>query len=95
MSWERAVADYRRMAKPRAVEEIGDIYLIRPLGFLLVQFLRRTPLTPTMVSVLAVLAGWRREIAGGAMLAWAKGEAQPVIDEASEGGLKMVGGGGG
>ena len=58
MSWERAVADYRRMAKPRAVEEVGDIYLIRPLGFLLVQLLRRTPLTPTMVSVLAVLAGW-------------------------------------
>jgi phosphatidylglycerophosphate synthase len=46
------------MAKPRAVEEVGDIYLIRPLGFLLVQLLRRTPLTPTMVSVLAVLAGW-------------------------------------
>ena len=58
MSWERAVADYRRMAKPRAVEEVGDIYLIRPLGFLIVQLLRRTPLTPTMVSVLAVLAGW-------------------------------------
>lgn len=58
MSWEQAVADYRRMAKPRAVEEVGDIYLIRPLGFLIVQALRRTPVTPTMVSVLAVLAGW-------------------------------------
>jgi phosphatidylglycerophosphate synthase len=58
MSWERIAADYRRMAKPRAVEEVGDIYLIRPLGFLLVQLLRRTPITPTMVSVLAVLAGW-------------------------------------
>lgn len=58
MSWGQAAADYRRMAKPRAVEEVGDLYLIRPLGFLLVQLLRRTPLTPTMVSVLAVLAGW-------------------------------------
>ena len=58
MSRERAAADYRRMAKPRAVEEVGDIYLIRPLGFLFVQLLRRTPATPTMVSVLAVLAGW-------------------------------------
>ena len=58
MSWERLRADYRAMAKPRAVEEVGDIYLIRPLGFLLVQVLRGTPLTPTMVSVLAVLAGW-------------------------------------
>ena len=58
MNWERTKADYRTMAKPRAVEEVGDIYLIRPLGFLLVQAFRRTPLTPTAVSVLAVLAGW-------------------------------------
>jgi len=50
--------DYRKMAKPRAVEEWGDIYLIRPLGYLFVQVLRHTPLTPTMVSGLAVLAGW-------------------------------------
>lgn len=57
-SWGQVAADYRAMAKPRAVEEVGDIYLIRPLGFLIVQLLRRTPVTPTMVSVLAVLAGW-------------------------------------
>lgn len=57
-SWEQIKADYRAMAKPRAVEEVGDIYLIRPLGFLIVQALRRTPVTPTMVSALAVLAGW-------------------------------------
>ncbi len=50
--------DYRKMAKPRAVEEWGDIYLIRPLGYLFVQMLRHTALTPTMVSGLAVLAGW-------------------------------------
>jgi ribonuclease D len=42
-------------------------------------------------SDLAVLAGWRREIAGGALLAWLKGEAQLVIDEASEVGVRMVG----
>lgn len=46
------------MAKPRAIEEVGDIYLIRPLGFLIVQALRHTPVTPTMVSFLSVLAGW-------------------------------------
>jgi phosphatidylglycerophosphate synthase len=57
-SWERIKADYRAMAKPRAIEEVGDIYLIRPLGFLIVQVLRGTPVTPTAVSVLAVLAGW-------------------------------------
>lgn len=46
------------MAKPRAIEGLGDIYVIRPLGFLFVQLFRRTPVTPTMVSFLAVLAGW-------------------------------------
>jgi phosphatidylglycerophosphate synthase len=52
------IGDYRRMAKPRAVEEPGDIYLIRPLGYLFVQVFRRTPLTPTMVSFLAVFTAW-------------------------------------
>lgn len=58
MNWRRLKADYRTMAKPPAIEEVGDIYLIRPLGFLLVQAFRHTPLTPTAVSMLAVLAGW-------------------------------------
>lgn len=58
MSLEQLLGDYRRVAKPRAVEEVGDVYLIRPLGFGLVELFRRTPLTPTMVSGLAVLAGW-------------------------------------
>jgi phosphatidylglycerophosphate synthase len=58
MGWEGLKTDYLRMAKPRAIEEVGDIYLIRPLGFVIVQALRRTPLTPTAVSGLAVLAGW-------------------------------------
>lgn len=58
MSWEQIRRDYRAMAKPRAIEEVGDLYLIRPFGFLLVQLFRHTPLTPTAVSVLAVLAGW-------------------------------------
>jgi phosphatidylglycerophosphate synthase len=55
---ERALGDYRRMAKPRAIEEVGDLYLIRPLGFVFVQGLRHLPVTPTMVSILAALAGW-------------------------------------
>ena len=58
MSQARLRADYQTMAKPRAVEEPADIYLIRPLGFLLVGLFRRTPLTPTAVSVLAMVAGW-------------------------------------
>lgn len=58
MDWQRLARDYATMAKPRAVEGVGDIYLIRPLGLLVVELLRRTPVTPTMVSLMAVLAGW-------------------------------------
>lgn len=50
--------DYQKMAKPREIEEIWDIYFIRPAGFLLVQFFRRTGITPNMVSLLSVLAAW-------------------------------------
>lgn len=64
--------DYAKMAKPREIEGVGDLYLIRPLGFLIARILRPTPVTPTMVSVLAVMAGWltawffyRSESAGG------------------------------
>lgn len=50
--------DYRRMAKPAPVEGVADLYLIRPLGALLVAFLRHLPITPTGVSLLAVATGW-------------------------------------
>lgn len=51
--------EYRRMSKPREVEGLADLYLIRPVGALLVQVLRHVPgITPTWVSILAVLAGW-------------------------------------
>lgn len=39
---------------------------------------------------LPVLTGWRREIAGAALLEWLSGRARLVIDEASEVGLKIV-----
>jgi len=76
MGWEQVRRDYRAMAKPRAIEEVGDIYLIRPLGFLLVQLFRRTPLTPTMVSFLAVLAGW---VAAGLYFASARRGGAPAF----------------
>lgn len=50
--------DLRQMGKPREVEEIWDIYFIRPAGCLLVRLLRRTAITPNLVSALSVLAGW-------------------------------------
>lgn len=39
---------------------------------------------------LPVLAGWRRELAGGALLAWLSGETTIAIDEASEAGIKLA-----
>lgn len=50
-------SDLRGAGKPREVEGILDIYLIRPAGFLLVRLLKHTPITPNMVSVGALLAG--------------------------------------
>jgi phosphatidylglycerophosphate synthase len=44
------------MNKPREVEGVLDIYLIRPLGYLVVTLVRRTPVTPNMLSVASVVA---------------------------------------
>jgi len=51
-------SDYRKMSKPRQVEGIGDAYLVRPSGFVLVQIFRRLPVTPSFISLLSLLAGW-------------------------------------
>jgi phosphatidylglycerophosphate synthase len=53
----RVRAELRRMGKPHEIEELLDIYVIRPGGFAIVQMLRRTPITPNMVSVAAMFAG--------------------------------------
>ena len=45
-----------RANKPREVEGILDTYLIRPLGYLVATLLRRTVVTPNMLSVAAVIA---------------------------------------
>lgn len=51
--------EYRQMAKPRAIEGVGDTFLLRPLGGLLARVLAMVPwITPSIVSVLALLAGW-------------------------------------
>lgn len=39
---------------------------------------------------LPVLAGWRRELAGDALLAWLSGETTIAIDEGSEAGIKLA-----
>lgn len=72
--WRAARDDWRRMEKPRAIEDVGDTWLIRPLGFLLVQALRHTPITPNAVSLLSVVVAWasawafyRATVEGGAV----------------------------
>jgi phosphatidylglycerophosphate synthase len=50
-------SEFTRMNKPREIEEFLDTYLIRPLGFVLVQLLRHTRITPNMVSMASALAG--------------------------------------
>ncbi len=50
-------SEFARMNKPKAIEEFLDTYLIRPLGYLLVQGFRHTQITPNMVSVASVFAG--------------------------------------
>jgi phosphatidylglycerophosphate synthase len=62
LSWDggslrRARAELDRMGKPREIEELLDLYVIRPGGFAFVQVLRHTRITPNMVSVAALLAG--------------------------------------
>jgi phosphatidylglycerophosphate synthase len=53
-----AVASHEltRLDKPREVEGVLDIYLIRPLGYLVVTLVRRTPVTPNMLSAASVVA---------------------------------------
>jgi phosphatidylglycerophosphate synthase len=55
--WARARADLARMGKPREVEEWLDLHVIRPTGFVFVQLLRGTSVTPNMVSVSSLVAG--------------------------------------
>lgn len=49
-------SEFARMNKPREIEEFLDTYLIRPMGYGLVQILRHTKITPNMVSLAAVAA---------------------------------------
>jgi phosphatidylglycerophosphate synthase len=55
--WQRARVELSRMTKPAEIEGVLDTVLIRPLGFLVVQMLRRSRTTPNMVSLAAMLAG--------------------------------------
>ncbi|MBM3312416.1 MAG: CDP-alcohol phosphatidyltransferase family protein [Candidatus Aminicenantes bacterium] len=51
------VAEYRRSLKAVEVEEPVDLVLYRPLGFLVVKAVYKTPVTPNQITVFAVFIG--------------------------------------
>jgi len=57
--------EYKRGLKSVAVEEFLDLVLYRPLAFLLVRAIYRTPVTPNQLTLLSMLFG----IIGGAFFA--------------------------
>jgi len=50
-------SDYKRSLKLVEVEEIPDLYLYRPLAYLLVKAIFRTPITPNQVTVFSIFVG--------------------------------------
>jgi phosphatidylglycerophosphate synthase len=54
MSW---VSDYKKSLKMKEVEEIFDLALYRPLGFILVKSILRTRITPNHLTYLAIVMG--------------------------------------
>jgi len=63
MTW---LQEYKRGLKSVAVEELLDLLLYRPLAFLLVKAIARTPVTPNQLTLLSMVFG----VIGGAFLAF-------------------------
>ncbi|MFQ5701041.1 MAG: CDP-alcohol phosphatidyltransferase family protein [Acidobacteriota bacterium] len=51
-------AELRRVGKPREVEGVLDLYLIRPAGLLIVRAVRSTFVTANILSAMALASGW-------------------------------------
>ena len=58
--------EYKRGLKSPAVEEFLDLVMYRPLAFLLVKAIYRTPVTPNQLTLLSMVFG----VIGGAFLAF-------------------------
>lgn len=54
---KRIVHEYRISLKDATIEEVVDLFLFRPLSFILVKVFYTIPITPNQVSVLSMLAG--------------------------------------
>jgi phosphatidylglycerophosphate synthase len=53
----KLLSEYRALLKPLAIEGAPDLFIFRPVAFLLVQVLRRFPITPNQVSFSAIGTG--------------------------------------
>ncbi len=53
----RWLADYRRMLKGPELEEPFDVYLYRPLAYLVVKAVAPTPVTPNQITAINLLPG--------------------------------------
>ena len=54
MNWSE---EYKKSLKMREVEEIFDLYIYRPLAFLLVRAVYKTKITPNNITFIAILMG--------------------------------------
>lgn len=56
---------YRSALKPLEIEEPIDVYVHRPVGYLIAKLLFHTPITPNQLTVMAIVLG----VTGGVLLA--------------------------
>ena len=54
MNWAE---EYKKSLKMREVEEIFDLFIYRPLAFLLVRMVYKTKITPNNITSIAILMG--------------------------------------
>src|SRR5512142_497432 len=57
MPQESLLSRYRALTKPTPIEGFPDLLIFRPVAFLLVQVLKRSPITPNQVSFSAIAVG--------------------------------------
>lgn len=48
---------FNALLKHRSVEEFVDLYLFRPIAFIIVKLIGRTPITPNQISLLSITTG--------------------------------------
>lgn len=60
------IQEYRASLKPLDVEEPIDVYVHRPLGFIVAKLSMPTPITPNFITLCSILAG----VAAAVMIYW-------------------------